>query len=529
VQVDLVRGKSTAAIFDVSVSNGSASDTTPVTITIDLGDGSTPVTYPTSLTIGQIVSSVSNQDGMPSLKSTKTIKFSTPSLVPSVAGGPYSVTFKASASGITNATATMQARVKETNSLGIVYSTISSPSLYGQVSFDAASAHLAQSDEFMQGAFPLSEGGIKGIPASNLPNSFGEISGSILIPLSLAAPNDIISVCLQRTLVNRSARNGIGIVPSGPNGYFQYHADPDARGISYLAQLSNVGLSQLIPGCSLVADGYYVTTAHEIGHTFGLLDLSDDNLLTEYWVNRNIFGKASVGLMGPANGDHQNTINLDWISANEYATIFQGLLVNKTDPQIMIISGTIDKGGKVSLQPTYYFPDGFATPFESTADGVVNAVAPDGSILAQASFVSSYDLVTNSGKDIPTNLAAFIVQLPMPQGVGSVQVVQNGKILSTFNPNAQLLKDAINAIPDQGFDKNPSQRRNALLNKVNAFIKSLGQSPNQGAINMLQNDIRKSVNDWVLDNYSVSSSLQLQKNQILTTIDAILAQLNAQK
>jgi hypothetical protein len=119
------------------------------------------------------------------------------------------------------------------------------------------------------------------------------------------------------------------------------------------------------------------------------------------------------------------------------------------------------------------------------------------------------------------------VQLPLSQDAVSIQILQNGNVLTSFNPNAQLLKDAINAIPDQGFDKNPSQRRNALLNKVGAFTNALGSGSNQGPLNMLQNDIRKSVSAWVLDNYSTSSALQLQKAQVLATIDIIASQLSS--
>lgn len=231
--------------------------------------------------------------------------------------------------------------------------------------------------------------------------------------------------------------------------------------------------------------------------------------------------------MGPGSDLSDTDLHRDWISANEYSTIFQSLLTNLSDPQVMIISGTIDKSGAVTLQPTYYFADGLATPFNSDADGVVRAIAADGTALAQASFVSSFDLITDTGKDIPTSSTVFLVQLPLSQGATSIQILQSGNVLTSFNPNAQLLKDAINAIPDQGFDKNPSQRRNALLNKVGAFTNALASGSNQGPLNMLQNDIRKSVSDWVLDSYNTSSSLQLQKAQVLATIDVIAEQLSS--
>ena len=63
-------------------------------------------------------------------------------------------------------------------------------------------------------------------------------------------------------------------------------------------------------------------------------------------------------------------------------------------------------------------------------------------------------------------------------------------------------------LPDDAFDKNPEQRRNALMQKYLEVFEKINDQEYQGAINKLENDIRAKMdgsvdgnpnNDWVID------------------------------
>lgn len=89
------------------------------------------------------------------------------------------------------------------------------------------------------------------------------------------------------------------------------------------------------------------------------------------------------------------------------------------------------------------------------------------------------------------------------QGVGSVNIVR-------VYPDGQTkaIQSEIASIPDAYFDKNPDHRRNALQNKLDSVLNKIENGNYQGAINKLQNDVRKKMdgsvggnpkNDWIIE------------------------------
>src|SRR6185437_12288515 len=141
------------------------------------------------------------------------------------------------------------------------------------------------------------------------------------------------------TRTNPSARNAIGVVPTD---YIVDHAmDPSEWGITL-----NCNGTLPCPGgvypmpVSLVTDGYWTTTAHEIGHTFNLVDLNA--IATTgygFWVDNAppIPEVAKYDLMStPPQAPDEPPVDFrdlsnDWISSSEYGTIFNSLLTKPSD------------------------------------------------------------------------------------------------------------------------------------------------------------------------------------------------------
>lgn len=72
----------------------------------------------------------------------------------------------------------------------------------------------------------------------------------------------------------------------------------------------------------------------------------------------------------------------------------------------------------------------------------------------------------------------------------------------------EVLIEDIQELPDESFKKKPEQRKNAILNKLDAVENQIADENYQGAINKLRNDIRAKMdgsvdgnpkNDWIMD------------------------------
>jgi hypothetical protein len=175
--------------------------------------------------------------------------------------------------------------VKETRPLGIVYSSIYGAK-YGRVSPDDGASHIANSNNFIKGIFPVSNSGVLSKNGADLK---GASSGFEGIDTAL----NIVAVALERTVVDRTARNVIGIVPQG---YFASYNDEGAVGVSF-SEPANAGLSDLSPSASLVEECYWTTTGHEIAHTFGFRDRTDDGFFSAFWIDLNFLLPDSSNLM----------------------------------------------------------------------------------------------------------------------------------------------------------------------------------------------------------------------------------------
>jgi len=87
----------------------------------------------------------------------------------------------------------------------------------------------------------------------------------------------------------------------------------------------------------------------------------------------------------------------------------------------------------------------------------------------------------------PSNAAEVVFDLPDQQ--------------LTASPFGDLLRLAIQRLPDDAFAHPRQQRRKALLNKVEAVETQVDRDAYRGAANKLSNDIAKHISDWIRDGY----------------------------
>jgi hypothetical protein len=89
--------------------------------------------------------------------------------------------------------------------------------------------------------------------------------------------------------------------------------------------------------------------------------------------------------------------------------------------------------------------------------------------------------------------------------------------------SGRLLSDAVKAVPDEAFWI--AGNKLALQNKVTAFERAL-TNDRTGAAEKLRNDIRVHVEQWLREDYAVTSALEYTKPQLLELIDAIAMRLS---
>jgi hypothetical protein len=98
-------------------------------------------------------------------------------------------------------------------------------------------------------------------------------------------------------------------------------------------------------------------------------------------------------------------------------------------------------------------------------------------------------------------------------------------VLARMLVTTKLLHDAVASVPDAGFLANPSDRRNALQNKIDALDTQLAAADLTGARNNLANDIRKHLVDWLLPDYPTQTQRQYTRAGILGLVDELLDRL----
>lgn len=287
---------------------------------------------------------------------------------------------------------------------------------------------------------------------------------------------------------------------------------------------------------AFVLDSRWDTVSHEIGHTFQLSHPADPpnkwcqlspgvGSTNGRWVDKHnqVLGVGS--LMAPATLPSFSQPNR-WMTRDDYERVFATFRVNPNDPEVLLVSGTLFKDGQIALSSFYRLPGGILDD-ASPGKFSVRVIGQSGQILYDRPFDIKFLLMLDPPVD--TDAEPFGFAVPYPQEATTVEVQQNGHVLAQVRIATKLLSDAVASIPDGGFMRNPSQLRNALQNKINAFDLQLFTGDLIGAQGKLKNDIRKHLVDWLVDGYTTNTPLEYTKPAILGLADELLQRLGVNK
>jgi len=413
--------------------------------------------------------------------------------------------------------------VKETKDINIHYLKVYPPisilsSLYMPPEQKSFLETVEQSTKFIQATYPIRDEGVKYSTETMMgqpPFLFSTWLGDLLYLETLA------------WVANKDRT--IGIVD---HSYFKYNRLPKVKGRSYIGT----------PSAALIEDGYYTPAAHEIGHSFGLgikyakplnLPVPDEeyhgvyegNPAKGFWVEE----KKSIDaicLMGSTPALPKGTLPQDsnrWIENKDYYHLFDALKKG-VDPNILLITGFINKDDKIEFRKWYYLE----RVIDDILPGEYSVVFlnKNREIIDETEFTIPFFVFDEPLGAVDVDEVPFVLPIPYPDNTYKVQIRHNEKILTETNPNSKLLHDAVDLIPDHGFINNPEQRRKALHNEIDALEKQMERGDISGARNKLKFDIKDKLEKWLIDDYQ-KDTLQYSKDEIIDLVDGLIGRLDS--
>ncbi|MFB6199857.1 MAG: hypothetical protein ABEJ83_03185 [Candidatus Nanohaloarchaea archaeon] len=436
-----------------------------------------------------------------------------------------------------NNSQTVETHIRETEDLPLPYYRINEALLlnYGTPSKDEVSEHVNKSNEFISTTFPVAESGFSGQYEGDLLGS--SLDGDLGITADLTS--------LDYFAWNNSAGGkGVGVTTAE---YFDEHGYEDYIGITMGGEISS-------SHSQLVTAGYWSTTAHELGHIFGLHVDSEEYVLTPdgepdtgrgFWVEKEQYIDERIAFM---EGGIKEDISTFWISNEQsyagdfkdYNHIFSEMLKDggsataaEEEESMVYLKGALKQDGDAELFSWFFHENGSLTELES---GDYRIVGRDksGDKVMEREFSASFKIHAAGAKreepesPVSSEFAPFSFPVPYPEDTRSVEIKEGEDVIQSLNLNIKLLTDAINSIPSSGFknENTAEQKRTALLNKVDALANMLEKGDDTGAVEKLENDIKPSIEKWLKDEYSTSNPEKLSKDEVIKLVNEVIVRLS---
>ena len=403
-------------------------------------------------------------------------------------------------------------------------------------------SHLAQFDtsvfnmsNFIQATYPIAD---QGSSIGTFPGN-PVFNGTVVTTTSFAdffgMNKDLLNLSIMGKLSSPPQDFVGGIVPSG---YFGYH---DARTSGGLTPIGYSG-SLINQHSFLVEESAWTAAAHELGHSFGLPDLYSLNgtCPSESYVN-GFWPSHFPPLPIPASpelmcGSEPNNPLANWIGTVSYSTIFQKLLQPADDPEVLLVAGILTSRGTFESSSLYQISKG---TLSTTQPGnfVVNILGASGETISQLSEAVSFTANLNPIGRVSTDSIPIILSLPYASNADLVQLTLNSQPVATFTPSSQLLLNAVQAIADSSFVKDPARERRELLEKAQNIERTLGLCRQIDSVRnhdrddekdncrfqaiRLMIELREKIDQSLTDS-TTKGPTQLTRNEVLRTLDSVV-------
>jgi len=301
--------------------------------------------------------------------------------------------------------------------------------------------HIEQSLKFTRGTYPVAEDEILAIEMPPFYINLTEVRApdAQFAPLppprvSMAKFHTKLAEIIGSITVTGHVRV-VGLVPDSYPPYWPaiYHWEENA---THIWPASWPGIMTQNIRAVTVVDGWWTTTAHEIGHTFGLwIDYPMDdeeyiqklpgNAAPGYWVNEKV-DKPTTTICFMGTNPHKSFDN--WLEKPEYRWLLTNRFNVTSDPGVLFISGLIWLNGTVELGNWYHLALGTPdVPAGATGNYTVVFLNAIGQVVSQVGFNASFTNKDNLGEIDPTG---FAFKVPYPSDTARVQIVSNAAVVA---------------------------------------------------------------------------------------------------
>jgi hypothetical protein len=234
-----------------------------------------------------------------------------------------------------------------------------------------------------------------------------------------------------------------------------------------------------------------------------------------------------------------------WIDQTTFGSLFTSLENPVIDPSTVVVSGLLNQDGSLTLGPWYTYPNGVLSesiPGNFAIQSLDSNGDPTSQITLNPQFMLDVKPPENIGNtsqqfgSVPTATTPFVVAVSNSPDLSAISFGLSGKVISTISPQAQLLENAIQSIPNSSFIKKPQQERNALIKRAKEIEAILSDCRKIQSDKLHDNwlkiactdiaenqvlDLRKRLNRELNDSTATTSPLQMTKGQVMSTVDLV--------
>lgn len=181
------------------------------------------------------------------------------------------------------------------------------------------------------------------------------------------------------------------------------------------------------PLAAVVTLGNWETTAHEIGHTYGLSH-SNSRWMGDYVLGRvyvqdaQTFMATGEIVSPPAEPTFRRPVPYFWILSEEYNILFKALR-DPFDPEILLLNADFWRNGTVALGNCYHYPTG-SPMFNDGETGNYSIVQLDASsnVLSVVGFNVTYENLVCGHPEITPDTVSLSFTIPYANGTRTIQV-----------------------------------------------------------------------------------------------------------
>jgi hypothetical protein len=154
----------------------------------------------------------------------------------------------------------------------------------------------------------------------------------------------------------------------------------------------------------------------------------------------------------------------------------------------------------------------------------VQIVGESGDVLSSVSFTPSFSILDVPGSVLTRSPFGF--KLLYPPNAVPVRITKGQTVLAAESISYGLLLTAVQGVQDGAFVTNPTTRRGALLNMVNALDHQIAIGNFKGAHQFLSNEIRPQMASWLSDSYEAPNPLFYTKSSTLQLVDDLIQRMS---